>query len=88
MKEQATENTQLRDLFVGLNLVKKADSFMIFTTPIDVNSLVKKSLDGQFFRYEGSLTTPGCFEAVIWTVFETPVGVSRKQANIFFIIPA
>ena len=48
-----------------------------------MNSLVKKALDGQFFRYEGSLTTPGCFEAVTWTVFETPLGVSRKQAMIF-----
>jgi carbonic anhydrase len=32
-----------------------------------------------FFRYEGSLTTPNCGEAVMWTVFENSIPISLDQ---------
>lgn len=34
-----------------------------------------------YFRYEGSLTTPGCGEAVIWTVFEESIPISIDQVR-------
>lgn len=32
-----------------------------------------------FYRYFGSLTTPGCDEIVTWTVFDTPIYASEHQ---------
>ncbi|KAK2828794.1 hypothetical protein Q5P01_019828 [Channa striata] len=36
-----------------------------------------------YYRYKGSLTTPGCTEAVIWTVFENPIPLSDNQLRKF-----
>lgn len=36
-----------------------------------------------FYRYEGSLTTPGCDEVVIWTVFTNKQTLSTKQVKEF-----
>lgn len=33
----------------------------------------------RYFRYHGSLTTPGCAEAVVWSLFENPIPLSRDQ---------
>lgn len=36
-----------------------------------------------YFRYLGSLTTPGCEEKVVWTVFEEPIQLHRDQILAF-----
>ncbi|XP_019723252.1 carbonic anhydrase 4-like [Hippocampus comes] len=37
----------------------------------------------RYFRYDGSLTTPDCAQAVVWTLFEKAVPLSRQQLSAF-----
>jgi hypothetical protein len=38
--------------------------------------------DDEFYRYEGSLTTPPCYESVIWTIMKETIPVSKAQVRI------
>ncbi|XP_028416402.1 carbonic anhydrase 12-like [Dendronephthya gigantea] len=44
----------------------------------DVKNLLPKDTE-RFYRYEGSLTTPPCFDNVTWTVLYTPIEISQQQ---------
>ncbi|XP_023256358.1 carbonic anhydrase 4-like [Seriola lalandi dorsalis] len=37
----------------------------------------------KYFRYDGSLTTPNCAEAVVWSLFENAIPLSKKQLAAF-----
>lgn len=39
--------------------------------------------DHDYYRYQGSLTTPGCYESVVWTVFEDTIKISQAQMDAF-----
>lgn len=47
---------------------------------IDVRSMLPENLN-HFFRYQGSLTTPPCYESILWTVFDTPITLSHNQVG-------
>lgn len=35
-----------------------------------------------FYRYSGSLTTPPCYESVVWTIFENAISISEQQVLV------
>ncbi|NXR30283.1 CAH14 anhydrase, partial [Zosterops hypoxanthus] len=43
-----------------------------------IQELLPTRLD-RYYRYNGSLTTPPCFQSVIWTLFPQPVLISQAQ---------
>ncbi|KAK4881628.1 hypothetical protein RN001_004947 [Aquatica leii] len=50
--------------------------------PIQLRSFLPRDVAG-FYRYEGSLTTPNCTEAVIWTMFTNTIPISLDQVKRF-----
>ncbi|CAL4062774.1 unnamed protein product [Meganyctiphanes norvegica] len=75
-----TDNAALTPLVNALANITDAGLFAEVATPYPLRAFLPKDTE-KFYRYEGSLTTPTCNEAVIWTVFDTPVRVSENQLN-------
>ncbi|XP_006016191.1 carbonic anhydrase 4 [Alligator sinensis] len=77
------ENTNYKPLIDQLHKIdvkgKKGEM-----EPLLLKSLIphEKNLT-RYYRYAGSLTTPGCNEAVVWTVFEEPIELSQEQVEAF-----
>ncbi|XP_062872097.1 carbonic anhydrase 6 [Trichomycterus rosablanca] len=73
------ENTYYSDFINNLAKVKYAGQSMNIST-LNVRSMLPENL-ANFFRYEGSLTTPPCYESILWTVFDTPITLSHNQVR-------
>ncbi|XP_063258928.1 carbonic anhydrase 4 [Prinia subflava] len=64
------------------NIQYKGQTAKVDALPL--NDLLPPEEDrGRYYRYEGSLTSPDCYEGVIWTVFEKPVELSLAQLSQF-----
>ncbi|XP_004462106.1 carbonic anhydrase 4 [Dasypus novemcinctus] len=54
------------------------------TTSISLSELLpEEGRLSHYFRYLGSLTTPGCEEKVVWTVFKEPIRLHTDQILAF-----
>lgn len=70
-------------LFIGLeDYVDLASTFSLS------NLLPRMDLLSKYYRYKGSLTTPGCEEVVTWTIFEEQIPISRTQVGIVLSVLA
>ncbi|NXR56570.1 CAH4 anhydrase, partial [Hippolais icterina] len=64
------------------NIRYKGESVKVDALPLSYLLPPEEDL-GRYYRYEGSLTSPDCYEGVIWTVFEKPVELSLPQLSQF-----
>ena len=61
------------------NLTRITDSTVI---SLNLALLMGTNLN-DFWRYEGSLTTPPCTEGIIWTIFKTPILFTESEIESF-----
>ncbi|KAK0142016.1 Carbonic anhydrase 4 [Merluccius polli] len=50
--------------------------------PFPLIGLLPRQNMSQYYRYHGSLTTPPCSQAVVWTLYEVPVHISWSQLEL------
>lgn len=61
----------------------KTTNTEVTVSPFPLESLLWGADMSSFYRYNGSLTTPGCFPIVQWTVVKQPISISQDQLNMF-----
>uniref|UniRef100_A0A3B3UVD9 Alpha-carbonic anhydrase domain-containing protein n=1 Tax=Poecilia latipinna TaxID=48699 RepID=A0A3B3UVD9_9TELE len=55
---------------------------------ITIDDLIGNVDRTKFYRYMGSLTTPYCNQAVVWTIFQEPIKVHKDLAPADILVPA
>ncbi|NXL53500.1 CAH14 anhydrase, partial [Podilymbus podiceps] len=76
--EMAGELGWEMDLGVGNGCGERAGWQTTAIPSFSVQDLLPPRLD-LYYRYNGSLTTPPCFQTVLWTLFQQPVHISLAQ---------
>ena len=77
MFEEGAENKSLTKVWE--HMPQQVGDVNALTDVISANELLPKSRD--YYRYNGSLTTPPCSEGVRWLVLKEPVYASKKQID-------
>ena len=79
MYEEGEENAALAKFWA--QSPKKGGDKAALAAPVDAASLLPAQLD--YYRFNGSLTTPPCSEGVRWLVLKQPVTASKAQIAAF-----
>lgn len=78
------ENSGLRTMLNKFTDVKTKGA-MTELTSFSIDSMLPFAGGNpdRFYRYSGSLTTPPCYESVVWTIFENTIPISEQQMAMF-----
>ncbi|XP_018424161.1 PREDICTED: carbonic anhydrase 15-like [Nanorana parkeri] len=78
-----TDNPSYSSLVSAMKNISLEGDYVLLTPTFPLESLLPAHEKlSSYYRYQGSLTTPDCSQAVIWTVFEQPVTISKTQHQI------
>ncbi|XP_023328777.1 uncharacterized protein LOC111701634 isoform X2 [Eurytemora carolleeae] len=77
-----TENQDIQPILEILPTITKPQSQNTLRFPFSMDKLLPGDIS-KFYRYSGSLTTPGCYEVVTWSVFFESIPISEPQLKIF-----
>jgi carbonic anhydrase len=75
------DNPFLEPIVQALPNVKQPDTTYTLPSPIALAFLLPVET-ADFYRYEGSLTTPGCSEVVTWSVLRKRLPISERQVKL------
>ena len=75
------KNAKFKSLFEAAKKVRYQNQSKTIDNGIRLYDLLPLNRDA-FYRYKGSLTTPGCNEVVLWTIFKEKVEISKEQMEI------
>ncbi|MDA0685069.1 MAG: carbonic anhydrase family protein [Bacteroidetes bacterium] len=77
--ESGISNTVLESIWT--EMPRAVGETIELSSPVDAQDLLPDSLE--YFRFDGSLTTPPCSEGVLWFVLAQRVSVSDEQVDSF-----
>jgi len=78
--DYGNSNPLLERIFSKAPAVENVDTSLVFK-PEEIMQLIPENRE--YYRYNGSLTTPPCTEGVRWIVMKKPLTVSKKQIKRF-----
>ncbi|KAL3057572.1 carbonic anhydrase 4b [Trematomus bernacchii] len=82
-EESKSANKKFDPLINALkNITQPGNSTTLEGVSLEMFTPPQKNMT-KYLRYNGSLTTPDCAEAVVWSLFENTVPLSRKQLAAF-----
>lgn len=82
--EDGSKNEGFQPLVEALSDISRPNMSTTIKESISLLDLLPKEEKLRcYFRYLGSLTTPGCDEIVVWTVFREPIQLHRDQIFAF-----
>jgi carbonic anhydrase len=79
MFTEGAENELINALWK--QIPKKAGDKVVITEKLSVNNMLPVARD--YFRFNGSLTTPPCTEGVRWLVLKNAMTISKEQVKVF-----
>ena len=75
------QNKNLNSFFINVDRVIKQGAKAVLSEGVKLGQFLPQELD-HFYRYNGSLTTPGCEEIVVWTIFKEKIEISQHQMDV------